>query len=130
MVFLRSGCILPNGFDLLQEPYSKGWTEVTGASVTELDTRIRGVGWHFMWITDSHSSSAPGRTPEAAIHRALIRALKQVQGRFNAAELDSFQITTCLGLHMAKVKLHARHIQKQASLDSDAEIRLQQVLIL
>lgn len=129
-VFLRTGCMLPDHVDLRQEPFSKGWAELIGVFVSELDASIRNVGWHFMWITDSHSSRGLGRTPETAIHRALVRALKKVQGRFNAVELGSFRITNCLGLHIAKATLHVRHIQKQTSLDSDAEIRLQQVLIL
>jgi hypothetical protein len=129
-VFLRTGCIVPDHFDLRQEPFSKGWAEVIGVLVSELDASIRNAGWHFMWIADSHSSRALGGARETAIHRALVRALKEVQGRFNAAELGSFQITNCLGLHIAKVTLHARQIQKQTSLDSDAEFRLQQVLML
>jgi hypothetical protein len=129
-VFLRNGSIVPDHCDLRLEPFSKGWAEVMGVLVSELDASIRNSGWHFMWITDSHSSRGLGRTPEAAIRRAVVSAFKEVQGRFNAAEMGSFQITKCLGLHIAKVTLHARHIQKQASLDSDAEIRLQQVLIL
>jgi hypothetical protein len=129
-VLLREDCVLPDRFDLRQEPFSEGWAETMGVVVSELDAGIRNAGWHFMWIADSHSSRGLGRTPETAVHRASIRALKDVEGRFNAAELDSFEITSCLGLHMAKVTLHARHIQKQASLDSDAESRLRQVLAI
>lgn len=129
-VFLRTGCILPDHLDLRQKPFSKGWAEVIGVPLSELDASIRNVGWHFMWIADSHSSRGFGTTPETALHQASVRALKEVRGRFNAAELGSLQITNCLGLHTAKVTFHARHIQKQASLDSDAEIRLQQVLAL
>jgi hypothetical protein len=127
-VFLRNECILPDRFDLRQELFCKGWAEATGSLATELDARVRGVGWHFMWMMDSYLSHGAGRTRETAIHSALIRALKEVKGQFNAAELGSIQITGCLGLQLAKVTLHARHIQKQASIDSSAEFRLQQVL--
>jgi hypothetical protein len=129
-VFLRNGCILPDRFDLRQESFGKGWKEAIGVVVSELDGSIRHAGWHFMWITDSHSSRGFGGTPETAIHRALVRALKGVKGRFNSAELSSFQIKNCLGLRIARVTLHARHIQKQSSLDSPEEIRLQEVLAL
>jgi hypothetical protein len=129
-VFLRNGCMLPSGVDLRQEPFSKGWAEAIGVLVSELDASIRNRGWHFMWITDSHSSRGLGRTPETAIHRALVRALREIEGHFNGAELDSIQITNCLGFQIAKVTLHTRHIQKQTSLDSAEERRLQQVLAL
>ena len=123
-VFLREGCILPDQFHLRQEPFCKGWTEAMGILVAELDSRIRSVGWHFMWMMDSHSSQALGRTAETATHRALVRALKHVRGRFNAAELGSMQVTQFLGWKIAKVTLHARHIQKHTSLDLPEEIRL------
>lgn len=129
-VFVRNRCILPDRFDLRQEPFCKGWAEAIGPLVAELDAKVRGVGWHFMWIVGSHSSRGLGSTPETAIHRALVRALKEVKGRFNAAELGSFKITNCLGLQIAKVTLHARHMQKQTALDSAEESRLQEVLAL
>lgn len=129
-VFLRSGSSLPDRFDLRQEPFCKGWNVTSGVLASELDAGIRRSGWHFMWITDSHSFRALGRTPETAIQQALVRALNDVKARFNAAELGSFQITNCLGLRIAKVMLHTRNIQKQTSLDSDEEKRLKEVLAL
>jgi len=116
-VFLRDECILPSQFDLLQEPFCKGWAEAIGTVATELDAAIRGVGWHFMWMVDSHASLALGRTAEAAIHRALARALPVVKGRFNAAELDSIHITSLPGFRLARVSVQARQIQSQASLN-------------
>jgi hypothetical protein len=116
-VFLRDDCILPGQFDLQQEPFSKGWAEASGTVAIELDTKIRSVGWHFMWLTDSYSSRAFGRTAETAVHRALARALPAVRGRFNAAELDSVRVTSLAGLHLARVTVSARQIQRQASLN-------------
>lgn len=129
-VFLRDGCVLPDRFELCTEPFCKGWAEAIGMLASEVDASIRNASWHFMWMTDSYSSRGIGRTPETAIHRALVSALNDVKGRFNAAELGSLQITNCMGLRIAKVTLHARHIQKHASLDSAVESRLQEVLAL
>lgn len=94
-----------------------GWAEAMGTAATELDARIRGVGWHFMWLADSYSSQAIGRTAETAIHRALARTLPAVKGRFNAAELDSVQVISFAGFHIARVTIHARQIQREASLN-------------
>jgi hypothetical protein len=116
-VLLRNGCMLPSGFDLRREPFSKGWAEAMETPATELDARIRGVGWHFMWIVGSHSSHAFGRTAETAIHRALAYALRQVNGRFNAAELDSVHVTRFPGFRMARVGVQARQIQRQTQLN-------------
>jgi hypothetical protein len=60
----------------------------------------------------------------------VVCTLKKVKDRFNAAELDSIQITNCLGLQVARVTLDTRHIQKHTSLDSVEESRLKQVLAL
>jgi hypothetical protein len=129
-VFLRDGCILPDRFDLSRESFCKGWATAIGVLVSELDASIRNAGWHFMWIANSHSSRGLGTTTETAIHRALVRALKDVKGCFNAAELGSFRIIDCLGFQIVKVTLHTRHIQKQTSLYSAEEMRLQEVLAL
>ncbi|MFZ0337939.1 MAG: hypothetical protein WAL45_07900 [Terracidiphilus sp.] len=116
-VFLRDECALPGQFDLLQKPFSRGWAEAIGTEASELDTAVRGAGWHFMWVADSYSSQALGRTAETAIHRALVRALPGVNKRFNAAELDSVRITNFPGFRMARVTVQARQIQSQASLN-------------
>jgi len=115
-MFLRDGCILPSLFALRQEPFFKGWAEAMGTAAMELDARIRNAGWHFMWLADSYSSQALGRTAETAIHRALARTLPAVRGRFNAAELGSVHVTRFAGFHMARVTVNARQIQRLASL--------------
>ncbi|MFZ1939997.1 MAG: hypothetical protein WAU67_12925 [Terracidiphilus sp.] len=116
-IFLRDGCILPSQFTLRQQPFSKGWAEAIGTVATEVDVAIRRVGWHFMWLSDSYSSQAFGRTAETAIHRALARTLPAVRGRFNAAELDSVRLRNFAGFHNARVTVNARQIQQQASLN-------------
>ena len=123
-VFLRDGCTLPSDSDLCLERFCIGWKRAAGTLVTQLDFGVRGAGWHFMWIAGSHSSRAIGRAPEAALHRALVRALSQVPAQFNASELGSFKIVSWPGFKVADVTLHARHIQKQASLERTEERRL------
>lgn len=100
------------------------------ASAPEVDAEIRKAGWHFMWITASHTARGLGRTPEIALHRALVRALGKVRGRFNAAEAGAFHMASFLGLRMATITIQARHIQKQATLDSDEDTQLQEVVAL
>jgi hypothetical protein len=126
-MFLRIGIILPQPFDLRQTPFCAGWTEATDNLVAELDARVRKAGWHFVWIEGSHASRGLGRSPETATHRALVRALKKVKGRFNAAELGSIAITSLLGFQMARVTIHARQIQEATSLDRPEERVLHQL---
>jgi NAD/NADP transhydrogenase alpha subunit len=45
--------------------------------------------------------------------------LNQLHSYFNAAELDAVSVTKYIGFQVAKVSLHARRIQQQASLGLD-----------
>jgi hypothetical protein len=106
-VFLRKGCILSDRFNPLREPCGDNWTLVEEITAPVFDTMIRQAGWHFMWMQ--------------------ARALKGVARRFNAAELDSVQVTKYPGFHVAKVTLQPRHIQQHTSLDIADERHAQAV---
>jgi hypothetical protein len=126
-MFLRTGSTLPSQLDLRHQPFCAGWTEAIDTLVAEMDARVRKAGWHFMWIEGSCSTFGLGRTPEYAIHRALVRALRKVKTSYNAAELGSLRSTNCLVFQLARVTIHARQIQEGASLDLPLALRLQQL---
>ncbi len=88
-VFLRKGCSLPAHFDLPLDPCGDNWMLLEEIGTHTLDTMIRQAGWHFMYMHDSCARIGVGRKRDEAIHHALIRALKGIGTRFNAAELDS-----------------------------------------
>jgi hypothetical protein len=115
-VFLRTECTLPDGIDLVQEQFGEKWMSVADMKAAALDVIIRNAGWHFMWLDGPCSRLSAGRTAESAVGKAIVRALNQVKSRFNAAELDSINVRKYLGFVVAKVTLHARHIQQTATL--------------
>lgn len=117
-VFLRAGCVLPEGIGLLQKPFGRRWALVQGIAAASLDRKIRAAGWHFMWLQDSASRRGLGFTDEAAIRSALAHALSQLRERFNAAEIESLQVAHYPGFRVARVGLQPRHIQRRALLDS------------
>jgi hypothetical protein len=121
-VFLRKGCILPDRFDLRQEPFCQNWMLAEDALASALDTNIRNAGWHFVWMEGSYLRRGWGRAQEDALHRAVVCALQKVEGRFNAAEIGSFHVTKYPGFQVAKVTLNARQIQQQTLLDP-ADVR-------
>jgi hypothetical protein len=92
-----------------------------------LDVRVRKAGWHFMWLEDAYSRHGFGRTAESAISKAITLALNEVKVRFNAAELGSVSVSRYPGFQVAKVTLHARQIQQQASLGLVDEINIRQL---
>ncbi len=116
-VFLRSECILPDQLDPCREPIGQEWSVVEEIPALVFDTMIRQAGWHFLWLQGACSRRGIGLTEEKAIHRALSLALKGVSKRFNAAELDSLEITEYPGFHIANVTVQTLQIQRQASLN-------------
>ncbi|MFZ3342831.1 MAG: hypothetical protein WA213_18250, partial [Terriglobales bacterium] len=116
-VFLRRECVLPDRLDLCLQPVDETWSVVEQIPALVFDTMIRRAGWHFMWLQDSRSRRGIGFTEEAAIRRALSLALKGVAKRFNAAELDSLQITEYPGFQIANVRIQTLQIQRHASLN-------------
>ncbi|MGA8111191.1 MAG: hypothetical protein WBD46_05140 [Acidobacteriaceae bacterium] len=126
-IFLRVGCILPNGLRLKQKPFDKAWMSVENAAPAQLDLAVREVGWHFMWIESVCSRLGCGGTDQAAITRAITRSLTQTPTKFNAAELGSVRVSRYFGLHIAKATLHSRHIQQSASLSSTDEMTIREL---
>ncbi len=100
---------------------------VADTMAAALDVDIRNAGWHFMWLVGTYSRLGAGRTVESAIGKAVALALNQVNGRFNAAELDSISVRKYPGFLVAKVTLHARHIQQAATLGHLDEMTIQPV---
>jgi hypothetical protein len=92
-----------------------------------LDTMIRRMGWHFLWVDRPCSRKGFGTTDEGAFQRALTHALRAVARRFNAAELVSIQVNRSLGLHTAIVTVQPRQIQQYSWLDIAGEMHPQAV---
>lgn len=126
-VFLRNGSILPDRLDPCRQPVSEGWSVVEEIPALVFDTMIRQAGWHFMWLHDASSRSGIGLTEDAAIRRALSGALKGISRRFNAAKLDSVQITQYPGFQIANVRVQTLQIQRHASLNTAARLHPQPV---
>ena len=116
-VFLRNKCDMPPHFDLAQQPYAENWMLLEEIEAPVLDTMIRQAGWHFVCLQEDCSRSGVGLSRDEAIHQALVRALKGLKMRFNAAELESLHVSSYPAFHVAKVTLQPRHIQLNTSLE-------------
>ncbi len=129
-MFLRAGCVLPDGLDLTQEQFCGTWMSIKGTIAADLDLKVRNAGWHFMWLEDEYARFGVGRSASSAINKAIIRALDGVKVRFNAAELDSISVSKYLGFRVAKITLCARQIQLQTSLSLVDEMSIRQLATL
>jgi len=102
--------------EFAQTSLNDDWNSVTESSGEELEAQIRSHGWHFMWLMETHSRAGVGVTDKSAISEALGAALKAISSSFNAAEIKSIRVTRYLGFKVARVTIHARHVQQGASL--------------
>ena len=126
-MFLRTGCTLPDGLDLNQEQFCEKWMSVKDTISMALDVKIRNAGWHFMWLPDVCSRFGFGLTAKSATDRAVTRALNRVKRRFNAAELDSIEVSKYPGFQVAKITIYARQIQRSSSLGLVDEMTIRQL---
>ena len=126
-MFLRTDCVLPEGMELVQRRFGDKWASVDNTTAATLNVRIRSAGWHFMYLQTAHSRVGIGRTAESATSNAMALALKQTEGRFNAAELGLVKVTRYPGFHVARATLHTRQIQQSASLGLVDEMVLRQL---
>ena len=125
-IFLRAGCLLPGGLDLMQDKFDNTWSSAGDTTASALDLQIRNAGWHFIWLVGTYSRRCFGRTAKTAISKAITLALNEVKARFNAAELGSISVSTYPGFRIARVTVHTRQIQQQSSLGLVDEMSIRQ----
>ena len=89
------------------------------------DSMVRRAGWHFMWLQGACCRRGFGLSVQTAIRQGLLRALNGVPKAFNAAELDSVEITEYPGFQIAVVIVQPLHIQENAQLNVASERHLQ-----
>jgi hypothetical protein len=125
-VFLRKGCALPARLDPVREPFGRTWMLVEQITAPVFDTMIRQIGWHSIWMPGSCSRRGFGLTPENATHSALARALDAVPYQFNAAELDTVQVSKYPGFCVVNVTVRPREVQQYtaAELVSQRQLRV------
>jgi hypothetical protein len=122
--------VLPDGLDLIQERFCGTWMSVKDTMAAALDVKVRNAGWHFMWLEDAYARFGVGRTATSAIDKAIASALDRIKDRFNAAELESVNVSKYRGFWVAKITLYARQIQHQASLSLVDEMTIRQLAAL
>lgn len=117
-VYLRKSCTLPNRFRLAQDKFDENWLLARNISAATFDSSLRHAGWHFIAIAGTFRKMGFGFTEDAALRRALALAFKYIHRSYNAAEVESVGVKRLLGLRVATVELHARHIQQQTVVES------------
>jgi hypothetical protein len=84
----------------------------------ELSARVRELGWHCVWLCGAFSRISVGMTAESASSKALRAGLDAVSTHFNAVEVDTIRVAKYRGFCVARVTIHSRQIQQDATLSS------------
>jgi hypothetical protein len=114
-IFLRKRCLTPEGMSLRLTTVDSVWDSVD-MSEREFTTAIESHGWHCMWLTGRFSRVSVGRTAETATSKVMKAGLDALSTSFNAAEVDLLRVATYRGFSVARVTIHARHVQREATL--------------
>jgi hypothetical protein len=109
----------PAGAGIVTEEFQEGWSLLGSGDVQWLDERVRSCGWHFIWIAEAQQRGGVGQTEQAAVAMALRLALRRVSPQFNAATLDSIEVTRYPWFFVAKVKIYPYQIQPGMELEAD-----------
>jgi len=115
-MLLRRRIELPDNLNLVTEEFREGWNFVGSGDALWLDKQIRTRGWHCIWIAEGMLRSGVGKTAQEAIAGALKLALRRVNERFNAAEVEHIELTKYPWFVLARVRVYPYQIQHSAVL--------------
>jgi hypothetical protein len=114
-ILLRGHVELPDNLKLLTEEFREGWNIVRSGGARRLDREIRRRrGWNFIRSGEGLLRSGVGQTPQEAIAGALKLALRCVNERFNAAEVDHIELKIYPWFSLARVKVYPYQIGRIA----------------
>ncbi len=115
---LRGRVELPDNLTPATEEFLEGWTFMQSEDTHWLDTELRTRGWNLMWIGEGLIRSGVGQTSQDAIASALKLALRRVNERCHAVEVETIQLTMYPWFALAKVEIYPYQIQKGSVLSS------------
>src|SRR5277367_86230 len=115
-ILLREGAELPGGLKLVTDEFREGWNLVRSGGAHCLYRKIRRRRWHLLRIDEGSLRSGVGKESQEAIASALKLALRRVDARFNAAEVEHIELKRYPWFFIAKVRVHPYQIQQSAVL--------------
>jgi hypothetical protein len=115
-MLLRVQTELPSGLKLATVEFREGWSFVRPGDARRLEKKIQTRGWNFIKVGDGLLRSGVGDTSQEAIAGALKLALRRVNGRINAAEVEHIELTKYPWFFLARVRINPYKIQPDAAL--------------
>jgi hypothetical protein len=127
-VLIHDKAVLPGGIEFRTQPIVPGWHVIRDRSSADLDRAIAKAGWHFFYLAEELEESALGRSPGAALKKAVQKlATRMERDHRNALEITDIRLRPLLGLCYARLRAHPRHVKKTPFLvDGSENARLAQ----
>jgi hypothetical protein len=121
-IFLREHVLLPEGIALSGDFFCEGWLVLQSGSALWLDKTIRDIGWNSYVLTKLYWKRGFSTYARDAICRAAQLALREVEERFNSAEIGRIVVTKYLWFYVAKVGIFSRSIQESPFIGISDEL--------
>jgi len=120
-MLLRGSPAIPEDLKLATAEFQEGWNLVESGDAIWLDKGVRKSGWHFIWIAEKSLRGGVGQTSQEAIAGALKLALRGVNERYNAAEVEHIKLTRYPWFFVASVRVYPYQIQQSKNLSFSVE---------
>jgi hypothetical protein len=120
-MLLRAQAELPVGLKVTTDEFREGWKFVRTTNAKRLEKKIQTHGWNFIRIADGSLRSGIGETSQQAISGALKLALRRVNERFNAVEVEHIEITRYPWFFLARVRVYPYLLQQGAEIPEPDE---------
>lgn len=117
MVLIKEGTTLPQGLQVENDPYSKGWRLVRNLNSSALDRKLYDSAWTFFFMAGEIKAAAFGLDLAATTCRAVKKIVAGMKSdHFNCLEISRVEKKKFLGLPFVSVGGHPRHIQESIYL--------------
>ena len=113
-MLLRGHIELPDNLKLATEEFREGWNIVRSGGARLLDREVRRRGWHFIRIAEGSLRGGVGQTSQEAVAGALKLALRCLNERFNAAEVEHIELKVYPWFFLARVTVYPYQIGRVA----------------
>ncbi len=115
-VLLRTQADFPAGFKVATEELLAGWRLMRTGGAKRLKQKIQKCGWNFIQIAQGALRSGVGPSAKEAVSSALRLALRRIDPRSNAVEIEGVEVTKYPWFFLARVRVRPYRIQLDAEL--------------
>jgi hypothetical protein len=113
-ILLENGTLLPKSLVLASEPYSTGWTTISNVR-SDFERDISQAGWTFFFLAGEIRATVFGFNADMAIRTAVERLIRNAKAlNCNGLQIGQIRMKSFLGLSVASVTAHSRHVQSGA----------------